>query len=111
MTHGNEHLQVKINRLNSKLCVSNGHTTISMTRFSLFCFCLVWFSFKFGFVLGEVARAGDREVSRIRVYDGKSTNNKSKKYIYINKNKCFHNKVKHFKVRLFLQYTTNNVPV
>lgn len=60
MTHNNERLQVKMRGRKGKLWDSADRTTASMTRFfSLFVVValLFCFSFKFGFDLGEVARA------------------------------------------------------
>lgn len=76
MAHGNEHLQVQMNTLKGKVCVSVGHTMASITGL-FFCFCLVLaLSFKFGFVLdggckGRGCMQGD--VSGIRMHDVRST--------------------------------------
>lgn len=87
MTRGNEHFQVKMDRLTCKLYVSIGHSTAS-TRFFCCCFgsvlalllnCFVLFCF-----VGEVARAegvceGVRRLRGIGMRDVKLTKHNENK--------------------------------
>ena len=51
MIHSNEHLQIKMDRLNGKQCDSRGHTTTSTARlFSFVCLFVFGIYFKVCFV-------------------------------------------------------------